>query len=193
VSPDRRRLLLASALLGVGALPPRAAADDSAWRVLAGGGWAVLLRHAQTVPGVGDPPGFRLEECSTQRNLSEAGRDQARRFGEEFVRRAIRVDEVLSSRWCRCIDTARLAFPNSDVRVFEPLNSFFGEGGRRDSQTAQLRDFLARQQPDRRLVLVTHQVNITALTGEFASMGEAMFVRLGREGAGALLGRLRVG
>jgi broad specificity phosphatase PhoE len=183
--------VLAAALLGASGWATAARADESAWRVLAGRGWALLLRHAQTVAGVGDPPGFMLDDCSTQRNLSEAGRAWSRRFGEEFVRRGIGVDEVLSSRWCRCIDTARLAFPGSEVRVFEPLNSFFADGGRRESQTARLRQFLASQDSGRRNVMVTHQVNIAALTGEFVAMGEALIVRLGPAGAGTLLARLR--
>jgi broad specificity phosphatase PhoE len=189
---DRRRLL-AAALLGASGWVPATSADESAWRVLAGRGWAVMLRHAQTVPGVGDPPGFRLDDCSTQRNLSEVGRAWSRRFGEEFVRRDIRPDEVLASRWCRCIDTARLAFPGSEVRVFEPLNSFFADGSRREQQNARLREHLATQDPGRRIVMVTHQVNITALTGEFVAMGEAMVVRLGPVGAGTPLARLRLG
>jgi phosphohistidine phosphatase SixA len=194
VSLDRdRRRLLAAALLGASGWVPAAGADESAWRVLASGGWALLLRHAQTVPGVGDPPGFKLGDCSTQRNLSEAGRAWSRRFGEEFVRRDIRPDEVLASRWCRCIDTARLAFPGSEVRVFEPLNSFFADGSRREAQTARLRQFLAGQDSGRRSVMVTHQVNIAALTGEFVAMGEALIVRLGPAGAGTPLARLRLG
>jgi len=142
------------------------------------------------VPGVGDPPGFRLDDCATQRNLSEVGRAESRRLGQEFDRRDIRIDEVLTSRWCRCVDTARLAFPGIEPRLFEPLNSFFGESGRRESQTAQLRAYLARQPNRRRAVMVTHQVNITALTGEPVAMGEALLVGLG-DRAGMLLGRLR--
>ena len=79
---------------------------DPAWAALRAGGAVVVLRHAQTVPGIGDPPGFRLQDCSTQRNLSEEGRQQARRLGETLRRAGVKVDEVLSSRWCRCLDTA---------------------------------------------------------------------------------------
>ena len=90
----RRRLLqLVPLPLAVGWIP-RARADEDAWRAVAAGRCAILLRHARTTPGIGDPPGFRLEDCSTQRNLSDAGRAQARRFGLEFERRGIRVDEV---------------------------------------------------------------------------------------------------
>lgn len=168
-------------------------ADESGWRALAAGGCAVLLRHAQTVPGIGDPPGFRLDDCATQRNLSEAGRTESRRFGDEIRRRGIAIDEVLSSRWCRCVDTARLAFPQHEVRVFESLNSFFADGSTRQAQTDALRDYLGRQPATRRIVMVTHQVNISALTGQGVGMGEAVLVRVGRPGATEeAIGRLRV-
>ena len=188
----RRDLLRAAPLLAIGRLAPAAAADEPAWRVLAAGGCAVLMRHAQTVAGIGDPPGFRLDDCSTQRNLSEAGRAEARRFGAEFSRRGIDVDEVLSSRWCRCLDTARIAFARHEVRVFEALDSFFADGSTRQAQTDALRSYLARQVAPRRIVLVTHQVNIAALTGQSVAMGEALLVRIGAAGAGEVLDRLRV-
>jgi phosphohistidine phosphatase SixA len=177
-------------LLAAGRRVSAAPADETAWRVLAAGGCAVLLRHAQTVAGLGDPPGFRLDDCSTQRNLSEAGRAEARRFGGQFARRGIDVDEVLSSAWCRCLDTARLAFPKHEVRVFDALNSFFADGSTREAQTAQLRSYLARPGAPRRIVLVTHMVNIAALTGQSVGMGEALLVRTGPVNAGELLGRL---
>ncbi len=172
----RRRLLqLVPLPLAVGWIT-RARADEDAWRAVAAGRCAILLRHARTTPGIGDPPGFRLEDCSTQRNLSDAGRAQARRFGLEFERRGIRVDEVRSSRWCRCLDTARLAFPRHN-------------GG---MQTAALRDYLGALPARRRAVLVTHMVNITALTGESPAMGEALAVRTGAAGAGEVVAWIRV-
>jgi phosphohistidine phosphatase SixA len=189
---NRRDLLRAASFLAMGGWGSAVQADDSVWRVLAAGGCAVLLRHAQTVPGIGDPPGFRLDDCSTQRNLSDAGRTEARRLGAEFAGRGIGVDEVLSSGWCRCLDTARLAFPNNEVRVFEPLNSFFADGSTRQAQTDALRDYLARQRAPRRIVLVTHMVNIAALTGQSVAVAEALLVRLGASGAGDVLGRLRI-
>lgn len=190
-SSRRRRLTAALALLAMSRIAPAAPADESAWRALAAGGCAVLLRHAQTVPGIGDPPGFRLDDCSTQRNLSEAGRAEARRFGAEVSRRGIAIDEVLSSRWCRCLDTARIAFPQHEARVFEALNSFFADGSTRQAQTDALRDHLARQRGARRIVLVTHQVNISALTGLSVGMGEALIVGTGPANAGEVLSRLR--
>jgi broad specificity phosphatase PhoE len=169
-----------------------ARADEDAWRTVAAGGCAILLRHARTTPGIGDPPDFRLDDCSTQRNLSDAGRAQARRFGLEFELRGIRVDEVHSSRWCRCLDTARLAFPRHEVVPLEALDSFFADGTTGGTQTAALRDYLHTLPATLRVVLVTHMVNITALTGEAPAMGEALVVRTGATGTGAALDWLRV-
>ena len=97
-------------------------------------GAAVLMRHAEA-PGGGDPPGFRLDDCTTQRNLDEVGRDQARRIGQAFRERGIRVGRVLSSRWCRARDTARLAF-GEPVQEAEVFDSFFGTPQRREARTA---------------------------------------------------------
>lgn len=193
VDRSRRRLLqLVLPLLATG-WASRTRADEDAWRTVAAGGCAILLRHARTTPGIGDPPGFRLEDCRTQRNLSEAGRAQARRFGAEFDRRGIRVEEVRSSRWCRCLDTARLAFPRHVVEPLEALDSFFADGGAKgEMQTVALREYLGALPTTHRVALVTHMVNITALTGESPAMGEALVVRTGRSGAGDVLGWIRV-
>lgn len=188
----RRRLLQIGPLLVTGAWISGARADTDVWRTLAAGGCAILLRHARTTPGIGDPPEFRLEDCSTQRNLSDAGRAQARRFGLEFKRRGIRVDEVRSSRWCRCLDTARLAFPRHEVEPLDALDSFFADGTSGRTQTSALRVYLGALPATHRAVLVTHMVNITALTGEAPAMGEALVVRTGGAGAGSVLGWMRV-
>jgi phosphohistidine phosphatase SixA len=176
---DRRSVLALPALLWPAA---RALAADEAWALLRGGGHAALMRHAQTTPGTGDPPGFRLEDCATQRNLSEAGRAQARRLGAAFRERGVRVSRVLSSQWCRCLDTATAM----DLGPVEPapaaLNSFFAGQGDRERATAALRALLAdlpRGGPV--AVLVTHQVNVTALTGVFPAMGETLVLRLDGE------------
>jgi phosphohistidine phosphatase SixA len=185
-------LLQLAPLLLTGGWVGGARADEAAWHSVEAGGCVILLRHARTTPGIGDPPGFRLEDCSTQRNLSDAGRAQARRFGAEFDRRGIRIDEVRSSRWCRCLDTARLAFPRHEVRPLDALDSFFTDGSTRGAQTAALRDYLGALPAMRRVVLVTHMVNITALTDESPAMGEALIVRTGASGAGDVMGWIRV-
>jgi phosphohistidine phosphatase SixA len=148
-----------------------AVASEQAWAALSQGGVIAVLRHARA-PGVGDPPGFRLGDCATQRNLSEEGRDQARRIGAVFRQKRVNVDVVLSSRWCRALETARLAFPDQ-VQEFPALDSFFADRGEQDRQTKAVRQRVAewRGRPGV-LVLVTHQVNITALTGIFPAEGE---------------------
>lgn len=151
----------------------QAQSDELAARLRAGG-CAVLLRHAQTDPGVGDPPGFRLDQCSSQRNLSDEGRAQSARIGQWFRSRGLQPRAVKSSAWCRCVDTAYLAFGRHTV--WPSLNSFFGGTEARDTQTAQLRAALAAIAAGQFEVWVTHQVNITALTGEGMSMGEALIV-----------------
>jgi hypothetical protein len=120
-------------LLAVPALAGHARADDGLWRRLAGGGQVMPLRHGTTPPGVGDPTGFRLDDCVTQRNLTEAGREEARRIGTAFKARAIPVERVLSSPWCRCLETARLAFGSAEA--WEPLSSLFADRTRQTEQT----------------------------------------------------------
>ncbi len=156
-----------------GALP--AAASEAAWQALREGGAVALFRHARA-PGTGDPPGFRLEDCATQRNLSREGREQARGIGEQFRARGIPVARVLSSRWCRSLDTARLAF-GAMVEPFPPLDSFFSERDGREAQTRAVRELVEGWRSDGVLALVTHQVNITALTGIFPAEGEAVVLR----------------
>ncbi len=171
---NRREFALTTTLsLGGIALPARAQTPGF-WDLLREGGCVVLMRHAQTDPGVGDPPEFKLGECSTQRNLSEAGREQARRVGAAFVRERVKLDQVRSSAWCRCVDTAMLAFKQNTV--WPPINSFFGAGGQ-DEQTRAVLAAVQGWQAPRNLMLVTHQVNVTALTGEFLAMGEIVVTR----------------
>lgn len=153
------------------------------WPLLRQGGNILLMRHAQTDPGTGDPPNFRIGDCSTQRNLSEAGREQAKRVGADFQREGIVVDEVRSSAWCRCVDTAELAFGRHTV--WAPINSFFQQSGS-ERQTREAMQALQRHRAPRNLVLVTHQVNISALTGEFTAMGEILLTRPGATADGRL-------
>ena len=148
------------------------AQPDALGARLRAGACVVLLRHAQTDPGVGDPTGFRLDRCSTQRNLSAEGRAQAEHIGQWFKSRGLEPGVVQSSAWCRCKDTADLAFGRH--RVWPALNSFFGEYSAKDAQTAQLRAALKGMPAGKFEVWVTHQVNMTALTGEGMVMGEAL-------------------
>lgn len=153
---------------------PAAAADDAGWKALKRGA-VVLFRHA-TAPGVGDPPGFRLGDCTTQRNLDASGRAEAARLGATFRAHGIRVGAVLSSQWCRARETADLAFPLQAKP--EPIfDSFFDDAARHPAQTAAARVLISAWQGPGALVVVTHQVNITALTNVVLSSGEGVVVQ----------------
>ncbi len=151
-------------------------------------GAIVLFRHARA-PGVGDPDNFNLQDCSTQRNLDDQGRAEARAIGKFFRDNAIDVGQVLSSEWCRCLETAELAFPGRVTR--EPsFNSFFRDRASEAVQTARGRAVLEGWNGAGALVVVTHQVNITALTGVFPAEGEGVVVRV-RDGRIDVIGRIR--
>lgn len=167
---------------------PLAAAEEASWDLLRDGGHVALIRHARA-PGVGDPPGFRIEDCATQRNLSPEGRAQAVALGEAFRRHGVAVDRVLSSRWCRSLETAQLAF--GTVEPFEPLDSFFQNRAVAEAQTAAVRALIRDWPMDGgTLVLVTHQVNITALTEIFPAEGEVVVLRAGDDDGIEVVGRI---
>jgi phosphohistidine phosphatase SixA len=165
------------AVLLVACTSSQARADDVAWAALRDRAVVLIIRHAQTELGIGDPPGFRLDDCATQRNLSEAGRAQAATIGRQLTDRGVNVSRVESSRWCRCIDTARLAFPGVEVRPVDALNSFFGERNVEPSQTSALRARIGQWRGPGVLVLVTHHVNISALTGRSVAPGEGLVLQ----------------
>jgi len=158
------------------------------WSSLRSEGHVALLRHA-IAPGTGDPPNFALGECSTQRNLSDGGRDQAARIGERLRANGIVTARVFSSQWCRCFETARL-LGLGPVEELPILNSFFQRYERRDGQTQALEQWLADQELDRLLVLVTHRVNITALTGVYPSSGELVIVRRSEDSKISVVGTI---
>lgn len=156
-------------------LPGLARADTAFWSAARAEGTHLLMRHARA-PGTGDPSGFRLGDCSTQRNLDAEGRAQAAAIGQALRKAGVSVDRVLSSAWCRAKETARLL----DLGAVEPepaLDSFFEDRQRRDAQTEALRARLADLAEDK-AVLVTHQVNITALTGVYPASGEIVLVSI---------------
>ena len=172
---------LIAAVVGLALTASGAIAAD-AWAELSKPGAIVLFRHA-TAPGVGDPPGFKADDCPTQRNLDDRGRAEARKLGDQFRSRKIQVGAVLNSQWCRTRDTARLAF-GSQARDEPAFNSFFEQTAAvRDAQTAQARALLARWSGPGALVVVTHQVNITALTGVGAVSAEGVVVRPAADGS----------
>ena len=174
----KRRAVWLPVLAGLtgltGASLPLTAAEASLPALLKTGACVVLLRHAQTDAGIGDPPGFQLGQCSTQRNLSPAGRAQARRIGQWFQTRALAPRTVQSSPWCRCRDTADLAWGRHTA--LSELGSTFDNRADDRAQTAALSGLLTAIPAGQFDVWVTHQVNITALTGQFPAMGEAFVV-----------------
>jgi phosphohistidine phosphatase SixA len=139
--------------------------------------YVVIFRHA-IAPGTGDPSGFVLHDCSTQRNLSEEGRQQAIHIGDAFRDRNIPVTHVFSSQWCRCLETARL-LNLGEVQPLPALNSFFGDRTQSVEQTAKVRQVLLENSDEPGvIVLVTHQVNITALSDVVPQSGEAIVMQI---------------
>ncbi|GAB3676158.1 histidine phosphatase family protein [Salinisphaera aquimarina] len=153
------------------------AADDNAalWRGLANGDYVALMRHA-SAPGYGDPEDFTLGDCATQRNLSAAGRAQARAIGARFRAHGIDAAVVRSSQWCRCLDTARLLDLGAVIAT-PALNSFFSNRAQGAAQTETVRALLAEAGTRQPTVLVTHQVNITALSDVFPASGEIVVLQ----------------
>lgn len=143
-------------------------------------GAVLLMRHA-TAPGTGDPADMRLGDCSTQRNLSDAGREEARAIGARLQDAGIDFGQILASQWCRTTETATL-MGLGPVTPFPPANSFFSNRANADRQTAEVLAHLAGIPPDQRVLIVTHQVNITALTGIVPRSGEIIVTQ--QNGAG---------
>ncbi len=184
----RSRTLLA----GVGAAVLLAAGTATAERPSVGGtaGLVVLMRHAEA-PGTGDPPGFRLGDCTTQRTLDDGGRAQARRMGDRLRELGIRQARVLSSQWCRCLETARL-LDLGPVEELPALNSFFGHPEEKAAKVVAVQNVLAGLPDDGApVILVTHQVTVTALTGVHPASGEAVLLRANGTPAPLVLGRLK--
>jgi phosphohistidine phosphatase SixA len=157
------------------------------WQQLKRGEALAFIRHSYA-PGTSDPPGFVLRDCSTQRNLSEDGRIQARRIGDFFRAQGIKDALVYSSQWCRCLETANLLGLGT-VEELPALNSFFEEPVKGPEQTSEIRAFISKLVRKVPVIMVTHQVNITALTGVVPSSGEIIILQKEKNGLGKLLGR----
>ena len=186
---QRRRVLLKSAVaLSWPFLAAPSAAVEGALRSAAGN--VLVFRHA-LAPGTFDPPEFKLGECSTQRNLDHDGRRQARQIGAWFAQRRLRPSRVRSSPWCRCTETARLAF-GEEVEAWDALGSPRARVEEVNAQAlAQLRSELARAAQRRSgfEVWVTHMFVIGALAGESARSGEALLLGVQPDGALRVLER----
>ncbi len=180
-------LLLILLLVLVPALPGHAD-ETAALQALARGEAVLMLRHA-LAPGVGDPDNFRLGDCSTQRNLNDTGREQARAWGPYLASHGINKARVFTSQWCRCRDTAT-AMDIGEVTEMPSLNSFFQGRGDRDSQTRATIANVNALPPGPPIVLVSHQVNITALTEVYASSNEGVILALPLTRPATVLGRV---
>jgi len=182
---------LFAAVLAVAFIASAAHADDALWAQLAKGGNLVLMRHGLTSPGVGDPAGFKPGDCTTQRNLVDEGRAEAKRAGAAVKVRNVPIKEVRTSPWCRCIETARLAFGNEPV-VDTMLSNLFTDPHNREAQVAAFRRFAATRPAGANIVLVTHGATIAAFTGINPGTAEMVIVTPDGKGSFSVAGRLPV-
>jgi len=166
-------------------------ADGELWQKLQSGGYVVLLRHGLTEPGVGDPPGFKLGDCKTERALNAEGRAESKRLGEAFRRRKIPVAQVLSSEWCRCKDTAELAFGRYEV--WPPLNNLFGRHENAAAQRSAILERTSRFRGGGNLILVSHGSTIVQVAGINPAMGEMVVMKPAGAGKLELIGRMKDG
>ena len=151
-----------------------AAADDPLWSQLKKGGYVILMRNSAVDEGLGDPKGYKINDCTTQLNLTDKGRAEAKKIGDEFKKRKIPIKQVLTSAFCRAKETAQLAFGKADV--WEALNSFYDKPERKSEQTRLLHQRLESPPTDgTNLVLVTHGYNIVSAVGLNPDPGD-MFI-----------------
>ena len=147
-------------------------ASEQAWNLAQEGDKIILIRHS-LAPGGGDPPGFKIDDCKTQRNLNRKGINQSKKIGKLFKKNKVPIDQVLSSQWCRCKDTAKYAFGN--FKEFTALNSTFQSPYNKNEpkQLKELYNFVKKWEgKGKNLVLVTHYSIITAVTNAVPSSGE---------------------
>ena len=173
-------LTLIFALCGLVFTPQVSAglADD-----LKDGQHVLLMRHADA-PGYGDPPGYVVSQCSTQRNLGDYGKRQANAIGIWLTNQGIQKAGVFSSPWCRCLDTANL-LNKGPIKIEPSLGSFFDNMSLEKRQTKELEGFIKSEltkQSQVPLILVTHHVNIQAYTGKVVGVGDMVLVRVNKNG-----------
>jgi phosphohistidine phosphatase SixA len=180
----RMRFVIFTVLLGFCSTVDVACADDAAnaWKALRAGGHVALMRHADAPGGVGDPPGFHVEDCATQRNLSAKGRADAEKIGSQLKGEGIGFEKILSSPWCRCIDTAKLLNLGT-VETEATFGNVVVLKDQREALTAGARALIARWTAGGNLLVVTHGANIQALTGVWLASGEIVVVKGGSDRA----------
>ena len=183
----KRLVLVALCIWLIVASAAAAAASKEAWAALVNGGHVALIRHGNAPPGYGDPPGFKIDDCATQRNLDEGGRAQARALGEAFRQHGVRAEKILSSPWCRCLETARLM-------VLGPVDGTWAVAASDKSpeRLAALRQMLANWRGPGTLVVVTHALTVQALVGIMPGQAETVVIRpkLGKEPGVEVVGRI---
>jgi phosphohistidine phosphatase SixA len=185
----RIRFALFAMLLGFCAAADIAGADEAAaWAALHAGRHVALMRHTDAPGGAGDPAGFRLDDCATQRNLSARGRADALRIGARLRSDGIAVERILSSPWCRCIDTATL-LELGPVEAEPTFGNVVVLSDQKESLTAGARAVIDKWTGRGILFVVTHGANIFALTGISPASGEIVVVRSGSGGSESV-GRL---
>ena len=145
--------------------------EDKILESLKEGGKIIFIRHAYA-PGGGDPQNFNINDCSTQRNLSDEGINQSKLIGEFFKTNKIKIGKVLSSEWCRCKDTAKFAF--NDFETFDALNSFFSAKFAKNEkkQIKDLKNYIKNWKSNKNLILVTHYVVISSILNIAVDSGE---------------------
>jgi phosphohistidine phosphatase SixA len=170
-----RWILTALAGLAVAAtITADAGADSAAWAALRQGGHVAVIRHGNAPPGRGgDPPGFKLEDCATPRNLDEAGREQARALGKAFRERGVTVDAVRSSPWCRCVDTARLMA----VGEVETSWALVPDLGSSTPRLTRLKEIVSGWRGPGTLVLITHALTVRPLVGILPEQAETIVLK----------------
>ena len=151
--------------------PIKAESNQNLINELKKGGKLIFIRHAYA-PGGGDPDNFDINDCNTQRNLNNSGREQAKNIGNFFKENNIKIENVYSSEWCRCKETALIAFNKFETKNF--LNSFFSSkfAQNKDSQINNLKEFIKNNKGKQNLVFVTHYVVISENLNYLSSSGE---------------------
>lgn len=152
-----------------------ARATEAGWAHLATGGYSILMTHA-LAPGIGDPPFFDIEDCTTQRNLSDRGRQQASRRGARFATRSVSISKIYSSRWCRAIDTADNAFRNTEIVPTEALDLVVDDPEALAAKNDAVIEIIEQFRGPGNQILMTHPENVEALTGTLPRPGEAIIV-----------------
>jgi phosphohistidine phosphatase SixA len=175
ICPRVSRLVLC-ALVSVLIVAPARAADDAdeAWAALVKGGYVALIRHGNAPPGYGgDPPGFRFDDCATQRNLDDKGREQGRALGEAFRKHGVRVDRIAASPVCRCVDTAQLMAVGSVETSWALLPDTTPSPVRFE----KLKEMVSTWRGPGTLVLVTHGFTIAPMTGLTPAQAETIVLQ----------------